>query len=417
MHDSPTSENNAARQSKLLTTLERLLAIQATETKPTLDAASTLIAEALNADKVDTFLEDQATSTLVAVGTSITPMGRRQIELGLNRLPIANGGRAVEVFQTGEVYHSGAVQQDQGELLGIRVALGVCSQIIVPLDVGGQRRGVLGANSARPDAFSSDDVAFLQAVAQWIGLITQRAELIERLTQEAAQEARQLATEQLITVLAHDIGNHLTPLIGRIYLLRSRADRDDRAVDLRDLDATSRALERLQRLIGDLLDVGRIEQDLFLLARQPVDLVALARETIDVLDAPATNLQLLSPAELIAEVDPDRLRQALENLLTNAVKHSPIGTLVQLRIEQELRADEPWIALVVADRGPGIPPALLPHIFERFVSGVRSKGLGLGLYLAHRIAAAHGGNLTVESTLGRGTTFRMMLPLVRSLSD
>ncbi len=88
----------AQLQPDYLTTLERLLAIQATAVKPALDDASTLIAATLRVDKVDTFLYDPAITSLVAVGTSHTPMGAHQHALGLDRLALANGGRAVEVF-------------------------------------------------------------------------------------------------------------------------------------------------------------------------------------------------------------------------------------------------------------------------------------------------------------------------------
>jgi hypothetical protein len=87
----------------LLETLQRLLAIQATEMRPALTEAATLIAEALAADKVDMFLYQADSDSLVALGTSTTPMGKRQHELGLDRLPLANGGRAADAFGTGEL--------------------------------------------------------------------------------------------------------------------------------------------------------------------------------------------------------------------------------------------------------------------------------------------------------------------------
>lgn len=413
MYETGSERNDTARQSKLLRTLGQLLAIQATESKPALDAVSNLVSEALEADKVDTFLYDSSANMLVAVGSSQQPMSRLQHELGLHLLQLANGGRAAEVFQTGIAYHNGQVQDDPGELLGVREGLGVCSQMYVPLEVGGARRGVLGVSSARREAFLAEDLLFLQAVAHWVGMVVQRVELFERLTREVAEEARQLTAEQLITVLAHDIGNYLTPLLGRVFMLRSRAERDSRHLDMRDLDATQRSLERTQRLIVDLMDVSRIERGLFILSRQSVDLVVLAREAVDVLQTPEFQVTLNAPDELFAEVDPDRIQQALENLLSNARKHSPSGTPVTVTIAQEQRADGDWAVLSVADSGPGIPPEMFAQIFERFVTGARSKGLGIGLYLTQRIAHAHGGSVMVESTAGVGTTFRLMLPLVQ----
>ena len=133
-----------ARYEQLLTTLEGLLAIQATEVRSALNQASDLVAQTLSADKADIFLNDPAVDTLVAMGTSNTPMGRRQVALGLNRMALSNGGRAAEVFHRGEPYRSSHVDEDPEELPGVKHALGVRSALMVALDVDGVRRGVLG---------------------------------------------------------------------------------------------------------------------------------------------------------------------------------------------------------------------------------------------------------------------------------
>src|ERR1041384_2714250 len=118
-----------AGQDRLLTTLERLLELQPSSLRVPMDHVATLVAEALDAEKVDTFVHDPATATLNAIGTSDTPLGRKQKAAGLDRLPIANGGRIVQVFLTGRSYADAAVQEDEGELLGIRRELGVRSHI------------------------------------------------------------------------------------------------------------------------------------------------------------------------------------------------------------------------------------------------------------------------------------------------
>src|ERR671929_782781 len=105
--DTPTTE-----QGRLLATLERLLTIKALEVKSALDEASTLVAEAVGADKVDAFMHDPATETLVAVGTSDTPLGHKQRRLGLDRLPLVNGGRIVTGFQNGAPFHTGHTEND-----------------------------------------------------------------------------------------------------------------------------------------------------------------------------------------------------------------------------------------------------------------------------------------------------------------
>ena len=184
-------------QDRLLTTLERLLGIASPELRPALDRASSLVAEALVADKVDVFLYEADGDSLVALGTSDTPMGRRQHRLGLDRLPLANGGRAVAAYLAGEPFLQRRTDEDPEELRGTIDGLGVRSGVFAPLDVAGRRRGVLQVVSAEPERFSERDIRFVVAVAGWVGMVTHRAELSEELARDAERRARQAAGEEL----------------------------------------------------------------------------------------------------------------------------------------------------------------------------------------------------------------------------
>ncbi|HEX2035306.1 MAG TPA: HAMP domain-containing sensor histidine kinase [Chloroflexota bacterium] len=405
-------------QRRLLATLEGLLAIDVTDLRAALSDAAQRVAEALTADKVDAMFYDSAIDSLVALGSSATPMGRKQRAIGMDRLPLANGGSAVRVFRTGVPHLTGRADLEPGELAGVVEGLGIRSEITVPLDVASERRGVLLASSARPDFFAEDDLSFLGAVARWVGLLAQRAELIEHIAEAAAERGRRGAAEELITVLAHDLRNQLTPVRGRLGLLQRRARREGREEYLQDAEEVARSLVRLERLIEDLLDAARLEQGLFALNRQPVGLVALARETVDTVRTEAIPIDVCTAeAEVRVVADPDRVRQVLENLLANAVKHSPAGAAVRVRVGTEERPGGTWATVTVSDQGPGIPAELVPRLFERFALGPGSTGLGLGLYLARRLAEAHGGTLTVDSTLGAGTHFTLALPAGRVPPD
>lgn len=406
-----SADSAGKSRDRLLPTLERLLSIDGTNVKSTLDQTSDLIAAAISADKSDTFLYEPSTETLVAVGTSHTPMGERQRQIGLDRLPIANGGPEVAVFHSGECYLTGHADEDPTIPLGLTRTLGIRSTMIVPVYVGGERRGVIQACSAQPDAFTEDDLTFLDAVAHWVGALTHRAELVERIAQDATAQARQVVAEELVTVLAHDLGNYITPLKGRLDLVSRRARREGRVRDIEDLDAASRALNRLQSLIGDLLDIGRLDQGLFSISPQPTDLAALIQETLGVMRTGRLDIVLRAPEELVVEVDPLRVRQVLENLLSNARKHSPRGMPVEVGLTTEKREDGEWAIISVHDQGPGIPEEFRPRLFTRFGAGPSSTGLGLGLYLARSIAEAHGGTLTVEAGRAQGTTFQLALPM------
>jgi signal transduction histidine kinase len=338
-------------------------------------------------------------------------MGRHQIALGLDRLPVSNGGRTAQVFQTGEPYRSGQVEQDPDELRGIKYGLHVRSAVAVALEVNGTRRGALQVDSAQPDHFSGEDLTFLEAVARWVGLLLYRAELVERITLEAAATARRVAADELVTILAHDLRGPLTALKGRVAMTKTRAEREGHHANQVDARAMQRAVNRLERMISDLLDTARLDQGIFALTPELVDLATLARETAALLQTPAGDITVQTPDELCVEVDPQRIRQVLENLLTNARTHSPDGAPISLDVRAETRGDGAWAIVTVRDTGPGITPDVLPTLFTRFAAGRGSKGLGLGLYLARGIAEAHGGMLTVDSTPGNGASFRLALPL------
>jgi len=198
-HDASAHPGNDRRR----TTLEQLLALDAVDLDSALNDAALIVAEALGADKVDAFIYEAETECLVARGTSDTPMGRKQIALGLNRLPLANGGRAAGVFRSGACHVDGHVDEDPVEVEGIKTALGVRSAALCPLVVNGERCGVLSVVSAAPERFSEDDVSFVQAVARWLALVMHRAELVEELLGYADLRGRR---EMLMQMM-----NRLTP--------------------------------------------------------------------------------------------------------------------------------------------------------------------------------------------------------------
>jgi DNA-binding CsgD family transcriptional regulator len=181
----------------MLRTLERLLAISAEEPRAALDAAATLLAETFRADKIDVFLYDAVHDTLVGVGVSDTPMGRKQQALGLDRLALANGGLAVKVFRTGEAYATGHAETDPEERRSVVEDLGVRSELVVPLAWGGERRGVLQIDAAAPEAFGGQDAEMALAAGRWVSLLLERAELLERLQTQAERRGREAAAAEL----------------------------------------------------------------------------------------------------------------------------------------------------------------------------------------------------------------------------
>ena len=398
-------------QASLLGTLERLLELPLADLPTALTLACDAVAEATRSDKVDAFLLEPTKNTLVAIGGSNQPLSTLQRSLGLDILPIANGGRAVQVFETRRPFRSGRVREDPEELKGIRDALKIESQVAVPIEVGGQVRGVLSICSLERDFYSEEDERFLVSISRWIGSVAHRAELVEEIARNAVEQGRRAVAEELVTVLAHDLRNFVTPISARVQLVRDRAEREGRAADVRDGEAALKGIRRLTRLIHDLLDAARLDQGVFHLALQPVNLAALASEVASTLSTPAHEVRASVSEEVIVCADPSRVSQCLENLVSNALHHSPQGSpVIVLVSKKQVEGGERGIAEVV-DEGPGVPATLLPQLFQRFSRGEGSSGLGLGLYLARRIAVAHGGDLSVESQAGKGARFRLELPV------
>jgi signal transduction histidine kinase len=227
---------------------------------------------------------------------------------------------------------------------------------------------------------------------------------------EAMAAQSRTEAEELLTILAHDLRNHITPLQGRLDLIRRRALREQRPEYLNDTEHAVKTLERLRQLIADLLDVSRLDRGLFRVEARPVDIAALVRETADAFMSSDVPIELLMPDKFIAPVDAKRFQQALENLLANAVSHSPVDGVVRVEVTTATGDALALVEVRVTDQGTGIPLELMPHLFDRFSVGPGSVGLGLGLYLANQIAIAHGGTLRVDSPPGQGASFVLAVP-------
>jgi len=217
---------------------------------------------------------------------------------------------------------------------------------------------------------------------------------------------------QFVADVSHELRTPLTALHTFSDLLRDGAGE---IATTRDefLDASAQQIERLEWLTRNLLDLSRLEAGMTRIDPRPDDLAETLRRAVAANRPAATTkgvVLLLDAPPLLVAHDPPRLEQALGNIVSNAVKFSPPGGTVDARLYAL-----PGEALVeIADRGRGIPAAEAPHVFERFYRGKDAnrggEGSGLGLAIAKAIVDAHDGVIVLESTPGRGTTMRLMLP-------
>ncbi len=229
--------------------------------------------------------------------------------------------------------------------------------------------------------------------------------------------------EEFLSIVTHELKTPLTPLKSVAQLIRmrlARARRGERDLDLGSLDRNlatiERQVDRMDRLVTDLLEVSRVGRGKFELMPAPMDLAAVVRDVVQrwteaTAEEGRHRFELEAPARLEVTADQQRVEQVLANLVGNAVKYSPHGGTIRARLEERPRE-----ALVtVRDEGIGITEEDLAVIGrEPFVRGRRAHGfagVGVGLYLSRLIAEGHGGRIEIESEgEDKGTTARLILP-------
>ena len=237
----------------------------------------------------------------------------------------------------------------------------------------------------------------------------------ERLRLELAERTRaEQFREDYVHTISHDLRNPLAIIRGQAQLLQRMLEQEALGgLQQHSVAAIITSAGRMNAMIQDLVDSARLESGQLPLDRRPLDLVSFVRELKARLAGAvaAERLRLLAPGSLPAvAADPDRLERILMNLIMNALKYSPPPGEVLIRVAVSARE----VVTAIADRGAGIAPEDLPHIFHRFyrATGARqAEGLGLGLYITKMLVEAHGGRIWVESELGKGSTFYFTLPV------
>lgn len=249
-------------------------------------------------------------------------------------------------------------------------------------------------------------------------IIVQRARTARAIAQ-AAQRSAEAALQQRDEVLAavsHDLKTPLTALQGRAEILTRQLQRGDQPSKENLLDSLTRignTATRMNRLLDALLDDARVQAGHALaLEMQPTDLVALAQQAVAELhpSAPGRDVQVDATGPVLGIWDAVRLERVLGNLLTNAIKYSPAGGPITVRLRQE----EPgWTVMEVQDHGVGIPSAELPMVFERFYQAsnvAHAQGQGIGLDVVRQIVSGHNGRVDIRSQEGSGTIVTVRLP-------
>jgi signal transduction histidine kinase len=257
-------------------------------------------------------------------------------------------------------------------------------------------------------------VAVVVGLLVWQFEIERRAGRIDRDNARRSEELIRLRDEFVASV-SHELRTPLTSILGYLELIRENEAGIDATKDAAFLDVVARNADRLLRLVSDLLLVAELEGGTLSLHPRDVDLGVLAADSIATAkphaDAKHISLSLLSESPARVWGDPMRLAQMMDNLVSNAIKFTP----ARGRVTVETSSDRGESRIAVTDTGPGIPESEQAHLFEPFFRAQEAhtqgiQGTGLGLTITKAIVEAHRGSIDVESSPGRGTMFRVVLP-------
>jgi two-component system OmpR family sensor kinase len=336
-----------------------------------------------------------------------------QVHLRVLSIPLVVNQRQVGYLQVGS--NLGLVDRTQRALLTVLVVGALVAMLLAGviswLVIGQALAPLETAMHVAAKINAADDLSRRIPPS---GLINDEVgQLIHAFNQTFSRLEHLFTTQRrFLTDVSHELRTPLTVIKGNIGLMRHI-----HSVDEESLASIEGEVDRLTRMVGDLLLLAQAESGKIPLDMQPVELDTILLEVFKqmrVLASDRIQVKLVEIDQLMVIGDRDRLKQVFLNLGGNAIKYTPVGGLIQIGLYRS----ENQVRVVVSDNGPGISPEDLPHIFERFYRSEKSRtragengGFGLGLSIAYWIVRNHGGRIEVDSREGQGTTFCVWLPL------
>jgi signal transduction histidine kinase len=378
-----------------------------------------LIAERGGYAHVHVLLMDEAGEYLVVKGGS-GPIGRQLVADGW-RLRVGQDGLCGWAAEAGEVVLANDVSTER-RYLSCQQLAGIRSEIAVPMRLTGRVVGVLEVASNELDAFADADRFVIETLADQAAVVIQNARLYETAQEKARQltaayeDLRELdrMKDEFVQTVSHELRTPLTYVKGYVEILLEGMLGNLNGEQANALGIVRQRTESVVRLVNDIISLTRA--DSIELVLQPADLRQVALGAVEaalaVANGAGIELELEAPEGLLPVTgDLQRLGQVFDNLIGNAIKFSPDGGKIWVRLQTE----DTSVRAEVVDQGIGIPADQLDRVWERFyqVDGTTTRrfgGTGLGLAIVKRLVEAHHGQVGVSSKPGRGSTFYFTIP-------
>jgi signal transduction histidine kinase len=289
------------------------------------------------------------------------------------------------------------------------------SLLVIPVLREGQVIAVLDLESTDPDYFTSDDVAFVRALASHAAIAVENAQLFEKVRE--ANEAK----SEFMSTASHELKIPMTSIKGFAKLMQMGAGGDLSEQQQNFLNVITNNVDRMAQLVNDLLDVSRIEAGRIRLELRNVQITQVIHEVVEAVQSQIESKQLslnLNLADNLPELRADygRMVQIVTNLVSNAYKYTPAGGQITITAKP-YNGEIQGIAVTVQDTGYGISEEDQLKLFTTFFRSADDRvreepGTGLGLAITKKMIESHGGELTFESALGQGSAFTFIMPLL-----
>ena len=340
---------------------------------------------------------DEATIEQYATGTAVWPLTQGLI------------GYTVQLGETTLVTEISQSPQY------VCLAPGMKAQLTVPIKREERVIGAIALESPDGDTFTTENISFVERLADHAAVAIENARLFEEV-----QQANTAKTE-FISFVSHELKQPMTAIKGYADLLVKGVGGPLNAQQSQFIHVVRRNVERMDRLVHDLLDVSRIEAGRLKLEFDVVDPHEIVREAIQAYEQAIADkqqqLKVIVP-ESLPSITGDRARliQVLTNLISNATKYTPEGGHITVQVDTMHEGDTDVVRWQICDDGIGISPAEMPRLFTKYFrsqqEAVRSvQGTGLGLAISRSLVELHGGQMTVQSELGKGSCFNFTIPI------